>query len=76
MKKTLPITGYTPSEGEIRDYAYHLYESRGFAPGHEVEDWLEARVYLEKKGPIHRADSQLTPRGDTTLVHHTSTRNP
>jgi len=29
-------------EDEIRRRAYELYEQRGYLPGHETEDWLEA----------------------------------
>jgi hypothetical protein len=34
----------TPAErhGRISDLAYRRAEMRGFAPGHEHEDWLEA----------------------------------
>lgn len=32
----------TISEEDIRRRAYELAEVRGFEPGHEVEDWLEA----------------------------------
>jgi len=36
-------------ENEIRLIAYQLYELRGTAPGHEVEDWLEAeKIVLGK----------------------------
>jgi len=26
----------------IRERAFHIYESRGSAPGHDVQDWLRA----------------------------------
>ena len=26
----------------IAEHAYYKAEKRGFAPGHEIEDWLEA----------------------------------
>lgn len=29
-------------ETMIREAAYYLAESRGFAPGHDLEDWLRA----------------------------------
>jgi Protein of unknown function (DUF2934) len=34
-------------ESMIRLYAYYLAEHRGFAPGHEVEDWLTAERQLQ-----------------------------
>ncbi|MFZ2170691.1 MAG: DUF2934 domain-containing protein [Methylococcaceae bacterium] len=34
-------------EAKIAELAYNKAESRGFEPGHELEDWLEAeREYL------------------------------
>lgn len=32
----------------IREAAYYLAEKRGFAPGHELEDWLEAEKQVMK----------------------------
>lgn len=32
----------------IREAAYYHYMSRGFEPGHEVEDWLEAEAEIEQ----------------------------
>ena len=29
-------------EAQISELAYYKAERRGFAPGHEMEDWLEA----------------------------------
>jgi len=34
-------------ESMIRLYAYYLAENRGFAPGHEIEDWLTAERQLQ-----------------------------
>ena len=34
-------------ESMIRLYAYYLAEHRGFAPGHEIEDWLTAERQLQ-----------------------------
>lgn len=31
----------------IREAAYYHYEQRGYAPGHDVEDWLAAEAELE-----------------------------
>jgi hypothetical protein len=36
---------------EIARVAYELYEKRGRAHGHELEDWLEAeRIVMERHG--------------------------
>lgn len=35
---------------EIRELAFRLYEERGRADGHEVEDWLEAEAILRNQG--------------------------
>jgi hypothetical protein len=34
------------SEDDIRDFAYHLYVQSGCQPGHDVENWLEAKACL------------------------------
>ena len=34
-------------ESMIRLYAYYLAEHRGFAAGHEIEDWLTAERQLQ-----------------------------
>ena len=31
----------------IAEAAYYCAEKRGFAPGHELEDWLEAEAQIE-----------------------------
>lgn len=33
----------------IAEAAYYLSEQRGFAPGHEVEDWLEAEQQIDSR---------------------------
>ena len=33
----------------IEEAAYYLAEKRGFEPGHEVEDWLQAETQILKK---------------------------
>ena len=32
----------------IEEAAYYLAEKRGFAPGHELEDWLQAEEQITK----------------------------
>jgi len=48
-----------PSEDEVRDYAYHLYEQGNRAPGHDVENWLEALACLKAHIPEHASHSRL-----------------
>jgi hypothetical protein len=36
-------------ETRIAELAYFRSLNRGFAPGHEVEDWLEAEAEFEKR---------------------------
>lgn len=33
----------------IRDLAYHYAESRGFTPGHELDDWLAAEAAVDAR---------------------------
>ena len=35
-------------EAMIRDAAYFRYAGRGFAPGHELDDWLAAETEIER----------------------------
>jgi hypothetical protein len=32
----------------IRERAFQIYESRGGAPGHDIQDWLHAEHLLER----------------------------
>ncbi len=46
IRKATPTATARPSDAElggmIAAAAYHLAAERGFAPGHEVDDWLAA----------------------------------
>lgn len=46
-------------EDEIRDYAYHLYQQSGCVPGHDVENWLEAKACLEANIPREHSRVRL-----------------
>jgi hypothetical protein len=35
-----------PTEEQIRARAYQLYQARGFQPGHDTDDWLQAEYEL------------------------------
>lgn len=38
-----------PSEAEIREHAYHVYEQSGRVPGRDLENWLKAEADLKAK---------------------------
>jgi hypothetical protein len=58
-RKTLKITQATPAGAQfvdpetraalIAEAAYFRAEMRGFAPGHEAEDWLAAEAEIDAK---------------------------
>jgi hypothetical protein len=39
----------------IQQRAYELYEERGAAPGHDLEDWTQAESEVIHQSKIHRA---------------------
>lgn len=49
-----PPAGSPPidREQQIREAAYFLYEARGCAPGHELEDWLAAEAVIEQVSAV------------------------
>jgi hypothetical protein len=50
---------FTPTEDDIRDYAYHLYQQGSSAPGHDVDNWLEATACLKANIPAQNSHSRL-----------------
>lgn len=48
-----------PSEDEIRDYAFHLYQQSGCVPGHDLDNWLEAKACLESNIPKQHTHVRL-----------------
>jgi hypothetical protein len=56
---TLPPFQPEPSEGEIREYAYHLYEQSGSVAGRELDNWLEATACLKANIPAHCSHRRL-----------------
>jgi hypothetical protein len=63
MNNQFPSASDVPSidssEDVIRDYAYHLYEQGGCAPGHDVDHWLEATACLKANIPTHSSHRRL-----------------
>lgn len=50
-KKTVSITATASvktREAAIREKAYLIAERRGFIPGHELEDWLQAEAEINE----------------------------
>jgi Protein of unknown function (DUF2934) len=39
-----------PTEDEIRERAYQIYNARNGGPGDEVNDWLKAEAELKAEG--------------------------
>jgi len=38
-------------DAKIAEFAYYKAESRGFEPGHELDDWIDAeREFIEMNG--------------------------
>jgi hypothetical protein len=48
-----------PSENEIRDYAYHLYEQNNRIPGRDLENWMEAKACLIARIPSQASHMRL-----------------
>ncbi|MCL6555274.1 MAG: DUF2934 domain-containing protein [Burkholderiales bacterium] len=44
-------------EAMIREAAYYLAERRGFAPGHELDDWLAAEAAIDRDLPPPAAEA-------------------
>lgn len=70
--QTQPDAGCDLNEDDIRSYAYHLYEQGGCSPGHDLDNWLEAKACLEANVPrahtrtrLHR---QRHPEASKSLV--------
>ena len=38
-------------EAMIREAAYYQFAKRGYAPGHDLDDWLAAEAELERRTP-------------------------
>ena len=49
----------TPSDDEIRDYAYHLYQQDHCVPGHDLDHWLEATACLKANIPADQSGTRL-----------------
>ena len=68
-----------PSENQIRERAYEIYVSRGYADGYEIEDWLTAERELQEfmeRQAVTKPDgrpSAATPMKPTSNIPSTRT---
>lgn len=53
LKPPVPAVGPAQREERIRAAAYRRAESRGFAPGQELDDWLAAEREVDAAPPPH-----------------------
>ena len=60
-KSPRPLVPAPPSEGDIRDYAYHLYERSNFETGHDLDHWFEASAFLSANGAPQRHGVHHSP---------------
>jgi hypothetical protein len=58
-KSTSPSARHDLRDEEIRDYAYHLYQQSNSAPGHDLDNWLEASACLRANIPAGLSRSRL-----------------
>ena len=51
-----------PSDDEIRDFAYHLFEQGDHAPGQDLAHWFEASAFLSSnQAPQHHGTHHNPP---------------
>lgn len=52
QSKSAPARGSAPAQRQamIAEAAYYCAERRGFAPGHELEDWVQAEAQIARSG--------------------------
>lgn len=51
-------------EERIAHRAYRLAAARGFAPGHELDDWLAAERQIDEESSSQPADASRTDSGN------------
>lgn len=60
---TIKMSGGVDFEAMVAEAAYYKAEQRGFAPGFEMDDWLEAeRELTSVLVPAPRAKRKAPPR--------------
>jgi hypothetical protein len=58
-----------PSENDIREYAFHLYEQNRCIDGHDLDNWLEATACLKANIPTHRSSARLHHHVNGPVLH-------
>jgi hypothetical protein len=59
----IPVIGIKSNPESLREYsadefcrvaecAYYKAEARGYEPGHEIQDWLEAEAEIAQQSPL------------------------
>jgi hypothetical protein len=76
-----PRAGSEPAENDIREYAYHLYLQGSRTPGHDTDDWLEAKACLKTNIPQAVSRTRLHqhlkgPQGGLPVAPGRITRKP
>jgi outer membrane protein TolC len=55
LSKSLQNRSGQPTDRDIARRAYELYEKRGRAHGHDIDDWLQAERDLRDSTRLHLA---------------------
>ena len=55
----IPAFHAAPDDDAIRLFAYHLYLESHCAPGHDLDNWFEAKACLQANIPEHCTRSRL-----------------
>jgi len=58
-KSNRPLILSKPSDADISDYAFHLYQQSSCAPGHDLDNWFEATACLNANIPAHHSGARL-----------------
>ncbi|TAK60756.1 MAG: DUF2934 domain-containing protein [Methylobacter sp.] len=53
IKESGDAINFTDHDAKIAELAYYKAESRGFEPGRELDDWLEAEQELTGSARFH-----------------------
>ena len=59
MKKITTAAVPVITDDDIRSYAEHLYDQSGRVPGHDLDNWLEAKACLEASIPREQSHRRL-----------------
>jgi hypothetical protein len=60
IKESDDATNFTDHDAKITELAYYKAESRGFEPGRELDDWLEAEQELTGSARFHKVGAKVS----------------